>query len=647
MKLRLGKALAISLAVSTLISLLFLIGFLSNIQLGLQNNLYGGQKADDGIVIVSIDDESIQKIGRWPWDRKVFAELVQHLKPAKVVGIDVTFFENSSIESDSAFASAVKSAGNVVLPFEFTSFQHRENGEVVGGDSLLPIPLLANSASEIAYVNTPIDADGFARSITMGLSSEYSSFSHAVYRKFSSKEIEFGSQRFLINFASSPGAFNRFKAIDVIEGRVGRNEIANRIVLVGATSPDLQDDYIVPTSNGVPMPGVELHANAIQTMLSGTFLSMQNWLAVILLIFLFSISTAFIFFKKKLFGTCLFAVVAFIGYYFAAVIIFEQFGIILDLVFVPLSIICTFVALVAYGFLFESKHRRFISSAFSKYVSQEVVDELVENPSKLKLGGETAEITIFFSDVRGFTTISERLSPQQLVHLLNDYLSAMTGIVLQNKGLVDKFIGDAIMAFWGAPLKERGHARLACKSALEMVEKLKEINENAKAQNFPELDIGIGLNTGEAVVGNMGSYNRFNYTAMGDSVNLASRLEGLSKEYRTKIIVSEATKREAGTEFIFRELDLVAVKGKKLPVRIFELVGYGGNVTREMLELIRLFEKGLHEYWKQEWGTALRHFQKCFESGDKTAEVFISRCQHYQEHPLPKGWDGVNVMKTK
>jgi adenylate cyclase len=244
----------------------------------------------------------------------------------------------------------------------------------------------------------------------------------------------------------------------------------------------------------------------------------------------------------------------------------------MNILFPLFTVVIVYLSLVAIYYRTEEKSRKWITSVFGKYVSPVVIESLIKNPDQLNLGGEKRDITIFFSDIRGFTPISEKLDPEALVSLLNEYLTEMSSIIIKNNGLVDKYMGDAIMAFWGAPIDQPNHAELACDSSLEMMEKLRQLQKKWKKEGIPSFDIGIGLNSGEAIVGNMGSSKRFDYTAMGDNVNLASRLEGLNKTYKTNIIISENTYKMVKDKFKVKKLGTVTVKGKKKPVVIYELL---------------------------------------------------------------------------
>jgi adenylate cyclase len=314
------------------------------------------------------------------------------------------------------------------------------------------------------------------------------------------------------------------------------------------------------------------------------------------------------------------------------------------------------VGMVAlYRALVEEREKRKVRGAFQQYLSPEVIRRLLESPELVE--PRKTEVTVMFSDIRGFTTISEKLDAQELALFLNDYLTAMTQVVFAQNGTLDKYIGDAVMAFWGAPFEEPGHAASACRAAIEMLERLGELQARWKAEGKPRIEIGIGLNTGVASVGNMGSTLRYGYTAMGDAVNLASRLEGLNKEYGTQLIVSESTYLAAGADadLLFRDLDLIRVKGKQLPVKIYELVGSAkrladsGGDAGDWAARLALFAEGRACYNRREWSEARAIFQRVLDRWpeDGPARVFWTRCESYLTEGPTASWDGVYVMTHK
>ncbi len=314
----------------------------------------------------------------------------------------------------------------------------------------------------------------------------------------------------------------------------------------------------------------------------------------------------------------------------------------------------TLLPLLVYGFYAwadrkhrkENEEKRKIKAAFQQYLMPAVIEELLNDPSKLRLGGEKKNLAILFSDVRGFTTLSEKMTPEQLTSFLNEYLDHMTNIILENRGTVDKYIGDAIMAFWGAPIKDPEHIMLAVKTSVEMMEKMHELRRSWKTRGLPDIDIGIGINAGDVVVGNMGSHKRFDYTCLGDHVNLASRIEALNKMYGTHIIVSENVIKYVEKTYVCRELDLVTVKGKKEPVGIYEVVGRKADAKQKVF--LKEYNTALGLYHARKFREAKKRFEAALDIVmDHHTQTYISRCTEYIKTPPPKDWNGVTEIKTK
>ncbi len=442
--------------------------------------------------------------------------------------------------------------------------------------------------------------------------------------------------------------------------------LKDKILIFGATAVGIYDLRVTPFEENYP--GVETHANVLSNLLveldrakslkAGTapkiekpgFLrshpNEESYMIFGILIFgiVFSYALATL---SSVPGLLLTLTSAASLYYVDKFFLFRN-GIVINIV-IPLSFILTlFIVLTFYKYFTEERKKRELKGTFEKYVSPSIVAEILADPSNIELGGKKMELTVMFSDVRGFTTISEKLDPRALSDLLNSYLTPMTQLVFENKGTLDKYMGDAIMAFWGAPIHFKDHAQWACRCALQSIEKLKELQKDWMAKGLPEIDIGIGLNTGEMSVGNMGSLTVRSYTIMGDAVNLGSRLEGINKQYGTRIIVSEFTQRAAGSEFITREIDWVKVKGKKLPVRIFELMGEG-QARPELIEILKLWNEAFTFYHQRDFTNALGCFQRVLtlSPDDEPSKLYVERCQDYlSESPSPD-WDGVFEMKSK
>ncbi|TGL39791.1 adenylate/guanylate cyclase domain-containing protein [Leptospira perdikensis] len=381
-----------------------------------------------------------------------------------------------------------------------------------------------------------------------------------------------------INFVGGRYSFKQNEIFEVTNDwdaeLLEANQISNKIFLVAmyyATGRGAsKDSHLSPFGD---MSGIEHHAHAVNTILNQDFLStVPNW-GIFLIYVALGVMIGFLQPRVKTHIGFAIMLTQLLLYVVAALYIFQTFNLITVLPSVTIEQIVVFVAIIGFRILTEEENVKYIRQTFSKFVSKDVVDELLKHPDNLALGGSKREITIFFSDVRGFTTISEQLGPEDLVKLLNEYLSAMTDIIIEYKGTIDKYMGDAIMAFWGAPVPLEDHAYYACVASLVQLDYLKVLQQKWAERNVPVIDIGCGLNSGPAVVGNMGSSHRMEYTCMGDTINLGSRLEGSNKMYTTNVIISEYTYEKVKDRVVARELDLVRVKGKTQPVRIYELLG--------------------------------------------------------------------------
>ncbi len=423
-------------------------------------------------------------------------------------------------------------------------------------------------------------------------------------------------------------------------------------ILFGATATGIGDLRTTPYG-GLYYPGVEIHANVIDCILLQSFLyrGAKRTLADVLLILFFGIPLgiwmALVSPRWMWFGAFLIAPLVAVDYFAFLHGWWLNFG-------VPALTLGSNVLLVSlYRALFEEKEKRRVRSAFGQYLSPEVIRRLLVNPRLVE--PKKTDITVMFSDIRGFTTISEKLDAQDLALFLNQYLSDMTSLVFEHHGTLDKYIGDAVMAFWGAPFEEPGHASRACDTALKMMDRVREMQEKWESEGKPHLDIGIGLNTGVASVGNMGSALRYGYTALGDAVNLSSRLEGLNKDYGTHILVNETTyaaTKEDG--FVFRELDLIRVKGKLQPVTLYELIGrvaensvYGP--PDEVRARLDFFQRARELYRNRRWEDAQKSFQTSLDKwpDDGPSRTYWKRCQDYLFDEPSSGWDGVFTMTHK
>jgi len=456
--------------------------------------------------------------------------------------------------------------------------------------------------------------------------------------------------RMLINYLGPEKTLPHFSISDILERKFPAGTFTDKIVLVGATAIGVYDKRMTPISSSGEYPGLEVHATAIDNILKGDFLHKPEWTRLydVLAILILGLLTGLFIPRLNALKGISFASGLFILQIIITRTLFTRFGLWVNMVYPSLILILIYTSLTVYRYLTEERARKRIKGVLTHYVSGAVVQEVLKSPEKLRLGGEEKELTVLFSDIRGFTTISEDLSPKELVHLLNEYLTVMTDIILKFDGTLDKYMGDAIMAIYGAPLKQPDHPIRACRSALEMMAGLKKLNEKWVEEGKKPLDVGIGINTGVMVVGNMGSELRFDYTVMGDSVNLASRLEDANKTYKTNILISETTYEQVKVEFVCMELDKVRVKGKTRPVRIYQLLG-DKKTSCGGIELIETFHEGLRFYEQQEWDKAIGIFKNVL-SKDKTfraAQMYVQRAMDLKVDPPPQDWDGVYNITRK
>ena len=485
--------------------------------------------------------------------------------------------------------------------------------------------------------------------------------------------------KLLINYYGPEYTFSYYSISDVILGKIPPETFKDKIVLLGFTSAIYQDLHSTPFQQGT-FPGVEIHATIIENIIRNDFLIKPEW-ATPVEAFMIIVSGIVLGIILHRLNSHVGAFLSFLCLIIIAGIAYSSFlfqRIWLNVTFPFLFIILDYLVITTYKYFAEERKRKEVKHAFQHYVAPTVVDHMLETVDQLRLGGERRQMTVLFSDIRGFTSISETMEPEDLVLFLNQYLSAMTKIVMQYEGTVDKYMGDAIMAFYSAPLSQPDHAIRACKTAVDMITQLqtfretqihdktwkrslrqtnltnrpqdvKELIEQWEAKGLWPMQIGIGINSGDMIVGNMGSAERFDYTIMGDNVNLASRLEGINKQYGTNIIISQFTYHLIKEEpFIVRELDSVRVKGKLQPVTIYELLGYG-TLHEPQQEFVNAFNKGLDAYKERQWSQAITFFREAsqIEPDDTPSTMYIERCTEYLKNPPPEDWDGVFVMKTK
>ncbi|RPJ15940.1 MAG: CHASE2 domain-containing protein [Desulfobacteraceae bacterium] len=455
--------------------------------------------------------------------------------------------------------------------------------------------------------------------------------------------------RIIVNYRGPAKSFPHIPVTDILKKTADTSLIKDTIVIVGATAVGIYDLRVTPFSN--VFPGLEIHANVIDSILSKDFIYYPSWtyLFDIMSIIIAGLLLGFVIPRVSIAaGTALF-IVQFLGYIFICYMLFFTEGWILNLVYPLTGMLIVYISITLYRYMAESKQKKFIRDAFSTYLAPSVVEQLINSPEKLDLGGQERNITAFFSDVQGFTSIAEKLSPKEIVDLLNEFLTEMTDIILEYEGTLDKFEGDAIIAFFGAPNDLPNHAEVACRACIKMQKKLEALRESWRLENRPVLKMRIGLCSGNAIVGNMGSTNRMDYTMMGDTVNIAARLEGVNKIYGVYTMISDSTFAAAGNGIVTRELDMVNVVGRTKPVNIYELIGYAEDVDDRMRTTFELYQKGLEAYRKMDWDTAISHFISALDISinDGPSKTMLARCNEYKISPPGKDWNGAYTLTMK
>ena len=679
------------------------------------------------VTIVDIDDKSLEKLGQWPWPRTRIADLVTELTRlgAVVIAFDAVFSEPDRLNpafaadtfrnldpetraklralpsNDQILADAIKASrvvlGESGLPEEITALDKTlpVTGIAMLGEEpqrfmfefpglLRNVPVLEHAASGRGLFTIKPERDGIVRRVPMIMQAQGQTMPSLTFEML---RVATGSGTILIkaeqagikslgikgiqiptdhngqlwvHYARNDASIY-VPAVNVLEKSVAPDMIAGKLVLIGTSAVGLNDIKTTPVSRA--MPGVEIHAQVLESTLTGDVISQPIYGIAV------EFATALLFGLLVITFAPLFGPVTLValGAAFASMLIgmsayfYSQNRLLIDFTYPLMSTTAIYLTLIFSSFVREQAQRRQIRSAFGQYLSPALVEQLAQSPEKLVLGGEEREMTIMFSDMRGFTSISEtyKNDPQGLTSLMNSFLTPLTNAILNRKGTIDKYMGDAIMAFWNAPLDDKDHELNACEAALDMLERVDALNQvreqEAKEEGRPfiPLNAGIGLNTGTCVVGNMGSDQRFDYSVFGDSVNLASRLEGQSKEYGFPIIVGSRTALAVKDRFAILELDFIMVKGKKEPEVIYAIAGRQDTALSGRFQRLRnLTIEMLSCYRNRDWEGALAAIAR----GRKTDEanslellyaLYEARIRGYLENPPPQDWNGAFALLTK
>ena len=637
------------------------------------------------IVFVAVDEPSVNEFGRWPWKREKLAKGLDNLREADVVLMDMIFSEPTTSKQDMILGDSLANLNNSVCGF---FLRHKATQDITEDElDVLSDSSLDRLQSQIAQESTPKFASAPYAEMNIlpilescTLSGSFSTvrasddklreypismyFQDLLYpslaiqglrlkfnkdlQRVDENHLQLGeytiplNERGLVRVNFYPiESYNIISFLDVANGTVNPKYFKNKIVILGITEVGSGD--IVSTPMG-SIPGPLLHYTFISNLLDGYLIKDTVIVTPTLILLMVLVPFLLVLFLKKILYRAIVNIIVYLSVYTIVRYLFVVDMLYIDLFYPLLTLILSAVAVEAIAFNFQEQSGKFLRGAFSSYLSGDLLDQLIENPEGLSLGGEKKELTVLFSDIRGFTSISESMDPVSLIALLNRYFTPMTNAVLENKGMLDKYIGDAVMAFFNAPIDIKNHADAACHTALQMIERLNTLNIELEKEGIKPIKIGIGINTAEVVVGNMGSDTRFNYTVIGDGVNLASRVEGLTKTYGklgsgvgVDILITEFTVTQLHDEFIYREIEPVKVKGKDTAVLLYQLLPN----TPKSQEIKKLYDSALSLYKNEQFAEAQKIFNILIEKyDDNPSKYFLPNV--IEGHP----W-GVHKMTTK
>jgi len=632
------------------------------------------------VMVVLLDEAIMDQFPcRSPVPRGMLARLIQIADEggARFIGLDVFLKNLTSEDRDNELLMAIKKSGKVVP----VSALREENGQYRLD---FPHEAFLNAAFATGVADFPINPiDQRIRELQVYYEVEgkrVPALSSSLFlldqggkvkpsklvgmERFSEKwpSMNLDSlNRIFINYQGPPASSNpdrniirTLPASAVLTGLIPKAWFKNKFVLIGAGYADNTDSFRTPFYSRLydydMMPGVEIHANALATILDGKTINTLPVAVSFMIILFFSLTLLLV---EKWFNAIISAIALAVlcsGYSVFCLIFFEKTNLILPMIPLLTGLILTFILMTVYRTLTEGRQKRWIKKTFQMYLSPEFVNILLKKPDLLSLGGEEKELTVLFSDLKGFTSLSEVMPPSDLVSLLNEYLDGMTQIIFDHGGTLDKYEGDAVMAFWGAPLEDHEHARKAVSAALEMSRFSDSLSLKFQDEGRPAIKTRFGLNTGRVIVGNIGSQKRFDYTIIGDEVNLASRLESANKQYGTYLVISHSTYTLVRDHFMVRALDNLRVKGKERPVKVYEVLGrLNDSYELEFKKMLDCYRQGFLAYTKREWKEALRLFEEGsgLKPDDGPTLTYIERCRYFLDNPPDDSWDGVFRLTTK
>jgi adenylate cyclase len=626
-------------------------------------SLRGPLPVHPDIAIIAIDDKSIAELGRFPWSREQYVRLLDRLSLAqpKVVLFDVLFPEVESPEMDRALAEAIRRSGNVVLA---TAFEFDRQFGIKGRTASLP--QFERAAAGVAHINIVPEDDGVIRRnlllvrpeegrvvpslglraamIHLGVN-EVGSGSFRV--QIGQREIPVGRDGTLwINYMGGAGHYPRYSFADVVQGRVDPELLRGKTLFLGATALGVYDMRVTPFDAN--MPGVEVHAAVADDILSGRYIEHTGLQALFDLVMIALLGGLSYFLTTRLrLQHAITAVLCLAAGYVALSYGLFLRGQFVSMIYPPLVALIALLVGGGFRFMVLERNAREMRAMFSSYLSNKLVSQLEKNPGAVRIGGDTREVTVMFTDIKGFTAFSERHKPQVVVSRLNEYLAAMVQLIHKHDGTVDKFMGDGILAYWGAPLSQPDHAKRAVACAVAMRDLMAELDTRWRQQGVEPFAIRGGLQSGDVVAGNIGSRGlKMEYTVIGDTVNQASRLEGMAKYYGVDFVVGDETYLRTCDSFRFRRLDRVRVVGKDIPVAIHELRGVP-QAQEDRLET--LFAAALAQFRQQHWEQAEKAFLAILAEfpNDMPSRLYLERCLQFKVAPVGPDWDGVFNRQDK
>ncbi|HSE83222.1 MAG TPA: adenylate/guanylate cyclase domain-containing protein [Thermodesulfobacteriota bacterium] len=689
------KVIVLTLSSFAISLMIYLSGVLDVFELkayDLYSRRLNPETTSENIIIIRIDQRSIDVLSKegitWPWPRQMYAPIIKYLSEADAVFIDILFTEQSSYgkEDDLIFAGSIKKASNVYLPVflsresETLSPKDEEflsrieiKGEISPAlkfkSAVIPVKALREAIRGSGNVTISPDEDGVYRKIPLVFQLQRHIIPHFILGYLIEKgivkaenkhlylrdhtKIPLQDGKLMLRYTRGKKPFRVFSASEILKAYLDSNSsltpdirkgfFKGKVVFIGLTAAGLYD--LRPTSVSSISTGVFIHATTFENIVNENFIRPVSVIFLILFSLLICVIISYSVLKSYSLFTSLPVFLLTLIIIISVTAVLFKVTIYMGVIPLVTSLVVSFIISVAYSYATEGKQRLLIKNTLLQYMDKKVANYLLENPSLIKPGGKMKRVTVFFADIAGFTSISEITPAEEIAKMLHTVLNSFTEVIINNNGVIDKYIGDCVMSFWGAPLDTDKDELNACRAAAQCLDSISQINNKFRQENIPQVDIRIGIHSGYAVAGNLGSDRIFHYTVIGDTVNLASRLESVNKFFKTRVIVSEDTFKETGDVFIARELGLIAVKGKTLPIKIFEILGEKEGNGASSGRLVELFAQGIALYKEQRLHEAIQVFDKILEEYpyDGPSEFYRKRCQHLMSYPyLTEDW---NVIK--